>query len=90
MKKLCECGCGRPAPIASRNRPYLGHVKGQQCRFIAGHQCRLGIARTHGQAHPRTKLYIRYANAKGRGKIERDVTFEQFLKQEKTSCPTVA
>lgn len=35
--KLCECGCGRPAPIATRNKTSLGHVKGQPVRFIRGH-----------------------------------------------------
>jgi hypothetical protein len=38
--KLCECGCGRPAPIAKRTKAQLGHVKGQPVRFIAGHQNR--------------------------------------------------
>lgn len=35
--KLCECGCGKPAPIAKRTRQRLGHVKGQPMRFIYGH-----------------------------------------------------
>lgn len=34
--KLCECGCGNPAPIAKRT--YGEHaVKGQPQRFILGH-----------------------------------------------------
>jgi len=33
--KLCECGCGQPAPIATRNR--RGYTKGQPLRFISGH-----------------------------------------------------
>lgn len=33
----CECGCGRPAPIATRNASAIGHVKGQPVRFIRGH-----------------------------------------------------
>lgn len=37
MTKLCECGCGRPAPIAKWNRKAYGHVKGQPIRFIKGH-----------------------------------------------------
>lgn len=35
--KLCECGCGRPAPIAKRSNRERGHVAGQPTRFIAGH-----------------------------------------------------
>lgn len=35
--KLCECGCGKPAPIAKRSNKQLGHVKGQPIRFIVGH-----------------------------------------------------
>lgn len=35
--KLCECGCGLPAPIAKRTRPKLGHVLGQSVRFRQGH-----------------------------------------------------
>jgi hypothetical protein len=37
---LCECGCGEPAPLATRNCPKRGYVKGQPHRFIAGHQWR--------------------------------------------------
>ena len=35
--KSCECGCGLPAPIASRTRASKGHVKGQPLRFRQGH-----------------------------------------------------
>lgn len=35
--KLCECGCGLPAPIAKRTRTKLGHIKGQPIRMIRGH-----------------------------------------------------
>lgn len=36
--KLCECGCGRPAPIAKRTDTRLNHIKGKPVRFIVGHQ----------------------------------------------------
>ena len=39
--KLCECGCGEPAPIAKRNDHALGYVKGQPKRFRKGHAARL-------------------------------------------------
>jgi hypothetical protein len=38
--KLCECGCGDPAPIAEATNPKLGYVKGQPMRFVRGHATR--------------------------------------------------
>jgi hypothetical protein len=35
--KLCECGCGQPAPIATYTRSDRGYVKGQPQKFIRGH-----------------------------------------------------
>jgi len=39
--KLCECGCGQPAPIAKRTRSSRGQKKGEPLRFINGHNTRL-------------------------------------------------
>jgi len=36
--KLCECGCGQPAPIAAMTSRARGYVKGAPMRFVAGHQ----------------------------------------------------
>ena len=36
-QKLCECGCGNPAPIARRSGTHWGWVKGQPMRCIKGH-----------------------------------------------------
>ncbi len=33
----CQCGCGRPTPIATRNRTSRGQVKGQHERYLSGH-----------------------------------------------------
>jgi len=35
--KLCECGCGSPAPIARQSGSLRGYVKGQPTRFVLGH-----------------------------------------------------
>ena len=35
--KLCDCGCGEPAPIAPRNNKRRGWIKGEPIRFIWGH-----------------------------------------------------
>jgi hypothetical protein len=41
--KLCECGCGRPAPIAEKTDSAWGYVKGQPKRFIRGHNTNGGM-----------------------------------------------
>lgn len=38
--KLCECGCGGPAPISKVTDRTHGYVRGQPRRFISGHQRR--------------------------------------------------
>jgi len=38
--KLCKCGCGKPAPIATHTRKRRGVVKGEPAWFIKGHQGR--------------------------------------------------
>jgi hypothetical protein len=37
LVKLCECGCGRPAPIATITNRKDGRIKGQPQRFVSGH-----------------------------------------------------
>lgn len=38
--KLCECGCGLPAPISPQNVARNGYVAGQPRRFRKGHNLR--------------------------------------------------
>jgi hypothetical protein len=38
--KVCECGCGNPAPIPKLTVRRRGWVKGQPLRFIKGHNFR--------------------------------------------------
>lgn len=53
--KLCECGCGEPAPIARMTNAALGYVKGRPMRFVNGHQNRGRTKKTY------TPLEDRYA-----------------------------
>lgn len=39
--KLCECGCGQPAPIATMTYRSRGWIQGQPLRFILGHRFNL-------------------------------------------------
>ena len=39
--KLCECGCGNPAPISPRTHNRFGWIKGKPKRFIHGHYSRV-------------------------------------------------
>lgn len=49
--KLCECGCGQPAPISRQTSSSRGNLKGQPTRFINGHNTRGRI----GDRHPNWK-----------------------------------
>jgi len=72
MQKLCECGCGQPAPIAAQTEALDGRVKGQPTRFIHGHNqrgkpgicgIRNGKFRHGGTNQPEYRVYY---NAKTR------------------------
>lgn len=43
--KLCECGCGKPAPIAKGTSTRDGWIKGMPVRFISGHWARTSAAK---------------------------------------------
>lgn len=46
---LCECGCGNTAPIASKTRSHLNHIKGDPVRFILGHHLFKHMNGGHGK-----------------------------------------
>ena len=39
--KLCECGCGQPAPIAKETNRSRGYTAGLPMRFVKGHHMRV-------------------------------------------------
>lgn len=43
--KLCECGCGRPVPIATYTIRSKGIIEGEPMRFVNGHTSRIRRAR---------------------------------------------
>jgi hypothetical protein len=88
--KLCECGCGQPAPIAKMTKASKGHVKGQPVRFVQGHgRLRHGMCR-NGKVTPEWFAYNsaeqrcnnrntkRYMDYGGRGIEFRFTSFEAF------------
>lgn len=65
--KLCECGCGLPAPISKWTNKKYGYVRGQPVRFINGHQCSNAArsrkhAHGHGHSYPQTPTYRSWAS----------------------------
>lgn len=72
--KLCECGCGQPAPKASRTNSAMGYVKGQQLRFILGHNFRSD----HPRRTYRKDGYVLVQTENGR-ELEHRVVAEKML-----------
>lgn len=59
---MCECGCGKLAPVAKKTRTKVGHKKGQPVRFLPGHMRRGNLI--HGLCY--TPTWRAYSNAKRR------------------------
>lgn len=69
--KLCECGCGLPAPIAKISQTRSGHIRGMGMRFIHGHH-----AKKHGLF--RTPEYATWAAMKGRCSNPREASYSRY------------
>lgn len=54
--KLCECGCGKPAPIATATQPKYGHIKGEPMRFVLGHARKQKREQFIGPCEPGTRM----------------------------------
>jgi len=76
MSELCECGCGKKAPIAMYNHSKTGAVKGESRRFIAGHQNR--GERNRRILRPFEWLYGYLVYGAYRRKLE-VISYEKFL-----------
>lgn len=59
---LCECGCGKPAPIATKTDRRVGVIKGQPHRFIRPHQ---GKFRKKSQPTPEERFWSKVDTSGG-------------------------
>lgn len=78
--RLCECGCGEPAPIASKTFTKRGWRKGQPLRFIQGHSGRMrpkGVI--HYEVDQATGCWIWQRSCMGNGYGHLTVNNRQIL-----------
>ena len=80
--KLCECGCGQPAPIAKQSNSRLGYIKGQPMRFVFGHSGRI-VSATGGR---RPVLFVEVGQRFGLGVV---TEAEVRLPPQKGSTKTI-
>lgn len=67
--KLCECGCGGAAPIATKTYRKFGHIKGQPTRFIRGHATAKSGVLYVVDAETGCHIWQRATSEKGYGRI---------------------
>jgi hypothetical protein len=87
--KLCECGCGLPAPIATYSSKRYGWIKGQPKRFIHNHHLKgdrnvnfnHGLCFSEGRwwIHCRDNTYTQYARAVVAASLKRDLEPEEVV-----------
>lgn len=57
---MCHCGCGEPAPLATRTDTRKGWVQGQPVRFLRQHHRRLKCGRTPSRwQDPRPRFFAK-------------------------------
>jgi 5-methylcytosine-specific restriction endonuclease McrA len=71
--KLCECGCGEPAPIATQNDWQRGYTIGRPKRFVKGHALKAhlwpdGTPQARGALKRRTQ-FVEIGQRFGRGVV---------------------
>lgn len=57
MTKLCECGCGKPAPLARQTDRKRGMIKDRPTRFISGHNNWRGGKYTTASGYVKAKAH---------------------------------
>ena len=77
--KLCECGCGQPAPIARQTRAQFGHIQGQPIRFCSGHNASgPPVIHGHGRTSRQTPTYSSWRNMINRCTNPRIACFRSY------------
>lgn len=84
--KLCECGCGQPAPIATRNRREYGWIKGQPKRFVSGHNKTYKSQEGNIKLHSTGYLMIKLSNHPFRSKTNYVMYHRYILEQHLGYC----
>lgn len=64
--KLCECGCGEPAPIAKKSMPRRGFRKGDPQRFVFGHKLTKPVIKSYRSVRGKRLHVLRAEKALGR------------------------
>lgn len=91
MSALCECGCGQPAPIATRTDRKWGAVKGQPRRFLHGHHLKNNAPRYRQEDRGFTSpcwVWQRKLNHAGYGRLDsRTLAHRAFYVEAKGPIP---
>lgn len=73
--RMCACGCGAVAPLASRTSTKTSAIRGRSQRFISGHNSRLRLPRVSAAVEDRgydtpCLVWLRPLSAKGYGHVQ--------------------
>ncbi len=91
--KLCECGCGRAAPIARHSHAAKGHIAGMPVRFVRGHN-KHGATNWRGGRGVRPDGYVRvwapdHPRAQNSYVLEHIIVVEKALRRPLPRGPVV-
>jgi|FreactTroBogLake_1042271.scaffolds.fasta_scaffold07902_2 hypothetical protein len=75
---LCQCGCGKKAPIAKRGRKERGQIKGQILDYCQGHGAVNSIKHGQSRRSGSTSEYGTYQAAKQRCTDPNDAAWDYY------------